>query len=92
MKIGWLRVVGLTVTIALAFIIFTSIQRRFPLFEDVQFPIEATLISTRENVGQEVSSTLWGQRQLDVVALAFLLFATATCCRAMLRVEGGRKE
>jgi len=49
------------------------------------------LVPIEENVGQEVSATLWGQRQLDLIALAFILFATATCCRAMLRVEEREK-
>lgn len=90
MKVGWLRIFGLTVMIALVFVFFTLVQLRFPLFEYVQFPISTTMISIKEDVGQEVSSTLWMQRQLDVIALAFVLFATATCCRAMLRGKGGR--
>lgn len=91
MKVRWLRIFGLTVTIALASVFFTLVQQRFPLFEYAQFPISTMMISIKEDVGQEVSSTLWTRRQLDVIALAFVLFATATCCRAMLRVKGGRK-
>ena len=72
--------------------VFHLVQLRFLLFDYVEFPISTTMISIREDVGQEVSSTLWTQRQLDVIALAFLLFATATCCRAMLRGKGGGRD
>jgi len=91
MKIGWLRVFGLAIAIALAFVFFTVIQQHFPQQRFQQFPINMTLIPIEEDVGQEVSTTLWAQRQLDLIALAFILFATATCCRAMLRVKEGKR-
>ena len=93
MKIGWLRVFGLAIAIALAFVFFTVIQQHFPHFPQQrfqQFPINMTLIPIEQDVGQEVSTTLWAQRQLDLIALAFILFATATCCRAILRVKEGK--
>jgi len=87
MKVGWLRVFGLATAIALTFIFIIVIQQQLPQQGFLQYPINMTLVSIDEDVGQEVSATLWGQRQLDLIVLAFVLFATATCCRAMLRVE-----
>lgn len=91
MKIGWLPIFGLAVAVALTSVFFIVIQYEFPQQGFQQFPINMTLVPVKENVGQEVSATLWGQRQLDLIVLAFVLFATATCCRAMLRVEGRAK-
>lgn len=87
MKIGWLPVFGLAVAVALTFVFLIVAQYEFPQQGFRQFPINMTLVPIEENVGQEVSATLWGQRQLDLIVLAFVLFATATCCRAMFRVE-----
>jgi hypothetical protein len=81
MKVGWLSVFGLATAVALIFIFLIVIQQQFPQQGFLQ------LVSVEEDVGQEVSATLWGQRQLDLIVLAFVLFATATCCRAMFRVE-----
>jgi len=87
MKVGWLRVFGLATAVALIFIFLIVIQQQFPQQGFSQYPINMTLVSVDEDVGQEVSATLWGPRQLDLIVLAFALFATATCCRAMFRVE-----
>lgn len=87
MKVGWLGIFGLAVAIVLTFVFFIVIQQQFPQQGFLQYPINMTLVSVDEDVGQEVSATLWAQRQLDLIVLAFVLFATATCCRAMLRVE-----
>lgn len=87
MKVGRLSVFGLAAAITLAFIFFTLIQQQFPQQGFLQYPANVTLISVQEAVGQEASATLWTQRQLDLIALAFVLFATATCCRAMLKEE-----
>ena len=91
MKIGWLPIFGLAVVVALTSIFLVAVWHDFPQQGFQQFPINMTLVSVDENVGQEISANLWGQRQLDLIVLAFVLFATATCCRAMLRVEEGEK-
>jgi len=91
MKIGWLPVFGLAVAVALTSVFLIVVQYEFPQQGFQQFPTNMTLVPIEENVGQEVSATLWGQRQLDLIVLAFILFATATCCRAMLRVEEREK-
>jgi len=91
MKVEWLPVFGLVVVIALTSVFLIVVQHDFPQQRFQQFPINATLVSVEEDVGQKVSQTLWAHRQLDLIALAFILFATATCCRAMLRVEEREK-
>lgn len=91
MKIGRLSVFGLATAITLTFIFFTLIQQQFPQQGFLHYPANMTLISVQEALGQEVSATLWAQRQLDLIAMAFVLFATATCCRAMLK-EGREKD
>jgi len=91
MKIGWLPVFGLAVVVVLTSVFLIVVQHDFPQQGFQQFPINMTLVSVEENVGHEVSGALWGQRQLDLIVLALVLFATATCCRAMLRAEEREK-
>ena len=91
MKIEWLSILGLTIVIALTFVFFEVNPQQFQQPGFLQQSINMTAISVQTDVGQEVSTTLWGQRQLDLIVLAFVLFATATCCRAMLRVEEEKK-
>jgi len=91
MKIGWLPVFGLAIVVALMSVFLVVVQYEFSQQGFQQFPINMTLVSVDEEVGQEVSAILWGQRQLDLIVLAFVLFATAACCRVMLRVEEREK-
>lgn len=48
------------------------------------FPI----LSFEETVEIEPLEFLWTYRLIDLMAQAFVLFATAACCVAVLRTEG----
>ncbi len=87
MRIRWLSFFGIIAIIASIVLLFVLVQPQFPQQGFLRFPTNMTLTPIQEAIGQEVSAVLWSQRQLDLIALAFVLFATATCCRAMLREE-----
>ena len=91
MRIEWLSILGLTIVIVLTFVFFEVTPQQFQQQGFLQHPINMTAVSVQTDVGQQASATLWGQRQLDLIVLAFVLFATATCCRAILRVEEEKK-
>jgi hypothetical protein len=48
-----------------------------------KFPI----LSSAETVGIEATDFLWTYRLIDLMAQAFVLFAAAACCVAVLRNE-----
>jgi len=87
MKIGWIRVAGLAVVV-LAVLIFSMLVVRygFPAFEYASPSSELVKIET-STIGQEVSRFLWTYRLIDLIAQAFVLFAAAACCVAVLRAE-----
>lgn len=87
MKIDWIRVAGLAVTV-LVVLVFSMIVVRyeFPAFEYASQPAELIEIET-STIGQEVSRFLWTYRLIDLIAQAFVLFAAAACCVAVLRTE-----
>ncbi len=58
----------------------------FPLFEYANTSGELLSIDL-PNLGQMLSNFLWSFRPLDLILLAFVLFAAATCCLAMVREE-----
>jgi len=89
MRVGWLRILGSVVAIMMVCLLFTTVQQVFTPFEYACFPVDETMTSVEGEVGLEVSLTLWSKRQLDLIVLAFLLFATATSCAAILRIEKG---
>ncbi len=80
MRIDWVRVAGLTVVV-LAVLIFSTlvIRSEFPAFDHVK-PVK---IKTTE--------FLWTYRLIDMIAQAFVLFAAAACCVAVLRAEEEKK-
>jgi hypothetical protein len=87
MRVELLRIFG-TLVAALTLILFLMMtQQGFVPFEYVKFPINETMIPVNEEVGEAVSYTLWSQRQLDMITLAFLLFVSASCCATILRME-----
>jgi hypothetical protein len=92
MRIGRLRILASIVVILLAYVFFTMIQQGFTPFEYARFPVNASLIPIDGGVGAGVSTTLWSERQLDLILLAVLLFATATCCTTMLNLEKGEHD
>lgn len=87
MKMDWIRVAGLT-TVILVLLVFSAMIVRygFPAFEYASPPVELVEVETTD-VGLEVSRFLWTYRLIDLIAQAFVLFASAACCVAILRVE-----
>ncbi|MFQ5758691.1 MAG: hypothetical protein ACE5IF_03325 [Candidatus Bathyarchaeia archaeon] len=76
METDWIRIAGLTVTV-LAVLVFSIliISYELPTFNLV------------EPVIMETSEFLWTYRLIDMIAQAFVLFAAAACCVAVLRAE-----
>ena len=77
----------------LAFLVFfgafmASLWARyaFPLFEYSSAPSDLLRVDM-PNLGQMLANFLWSFRPLDLMLLAFVLFATAACCIAMVREE-----
>ena len=87
MTIDWVRVAGLA-ALVLAVLIFSMLVVRyeFPAFEYASPSSELVEIET-STIGQEVSRFLWTYRLIDLIAQAFVLFAAAACCVAVLRAE-----
>jgi len=80
MRIDWVRVAGITVVVS-AVLIFSMLVLRseFPVFDHVE-PVEI-----------ETTEFLWTYRLIDMIAQAFVLFAAAACCVAVLRVKEKKK-
>jgi len=89
MGIDRIRLAGLT-TMALAGLIswMLIVGYDFPVFKyvDPDQPLELVEKDT-SIIGQEVSRFLWNYRVIDLIAQAFVLFAAAACCMALLRIE-----
>ena len=87
MKIDWVRVAGLTTVVLVVLVLSMLIVRYgFPAFEYAG--PSAELIETETTaIGPEVSRFLWTYRLIDLIAHAFVLFAAAACCVAVLMVE-----
>ena len=87
MKIDWVRVAGLT-TAVLVVLVFSMLIVRygFPAFEYASPSAERIKIETIA-IGPEVSRFLWTYRLIDLIAQAFVLFAAAACCVAVLRAK-----
>jgi len=87
MRIDWVRVAGITVVVS-AVLIFSMLIVRygFPAFEYASPSAELVEVETTA-IGPEVSQFLWTYRLIDLIAQAFVLFAAAACCVAVLRAE-----
>lgn len=89
MEIDRIRVAGLIATV-LAVIIFSAliVEHEFPAFKYAEADQRAILVECETGIiGQEVSRFLWNYRVVDLIAQAFVLFAAAACCTALLRIE-----
>jgi hypothetical protein len=89
MEVARIRLAGLA-TVILAILIFWMfiVEYDFPAFKyvDPDQPLELVENDTWI-IGQEVGRFLWDYRVIDLIAQAFVLFAAAACCVALLRVE-----
>lgn len=80
MRIDWVRVAGITVVVSVVLIFSMLVLRsEFPVFDHVE-PVEI-----------ETAEFLWTYRLIDMIAQAFVLFAAAACCVAVLRVKEKKK-
>ena len=89
MRVESVRIFGTLVAVLTLFLFFMMTQQDFVPFEYAKFSINETMVPVNEELGEAVSYTLWSQRQLDMITLAFLLFVSAACCAIVLRMEKG---
>ena len=89
MRVELLRIFGTLVAVLTLLLFLMMTQQDFVPFEYAKFPINETMVPVNEELGEAVSYTLWSQRQLDLITLAFLLFVSAACCATVLRMEKG---
>ncbi len=87
MEIDRIRLAGLTAVVLATLVFFMLILRyEFPAFDYADLSAELVEIEIAR-IGLEVSRFLWTYRLLDLIAQAFVLFAAAACCGAVLRAE-----
>ena len=87
----WMSMAGtLLSVIALVSMLVTLFRGSFPTFSPAGF--STRFIELSGSIGQGISSLLWEQRNLDLIAQAFLVIASAACCIAMLKPEKGVEE
>jgi len=79
MKIDWLKIIGFVASIAAACIFVWVLAGGFRFITSFPAP------------NMVFFDFLWTFRLIDIIAQAFVLFAAATCCAAMLRREKGEE-
>jgi len=86
-----IRVVGLSaIILATLFFSMLILEYTFPVFKYASPPTEIVRNETAI-IGPEVSRFLWNYRVVDLIAQAFVLFAAAACCVALLRTKEKKK-
>lgn len=78
-------VVIIVLTLLISYMLIT--QHEFPAFK---YTNQEHLLEFEDGttLGQGLSRFLWEYRALDLVSQAFVLFAAAACCMALLSIEG----
>lgn len=90
MKIDGISVAGLLVSLFLVLVLAGFIvQNSFPAF---LYAPSRKLVSVAQPLGQAESDFIWTYRSTDLIAQAFVLFAAAAGCLAILRIEEGKKS
>jgi hypothetical protein len=90
MKVNYIRIAGFILILLAILILFTIVEYDFPIFKYAGTLTDPSVELVEEDVtkiGQEVSRFLWNYRVIDLIAQAFVLFAAATCCVAILRID-----
>lgn len=65
-------------------------QSAFPIFKFASS--SDRFINVTQNVGKQDSYFMWTYRTLDIAAQAFVIFAAAAGCLAILRIENKEHE
>jgi hypothetical protein len=90
MTIDRISVAGLVASLFLILVLGVFIaQNSFPTF---LAPSKEQLVSLAESLGQQESNFMWTNRYTDLITQAFVLFAAAAGCLAILRIEENRKN
>jgi hypothetical protein len=76
--------------LAIGVIVLTISQTPFPMFSSAPGPDR--LVNASANVGLNDSRFLWNNLPLDLLAQAFLIFAAAAGCLALLRGDEEKEE
>lgn len=86
-----IRAAELTITVsAILILLVFVVEYEFPVFKYTEAPTEIPpeLVENKTAIiGPKVGEFLWNYRVIDLIAQAFVLFAAATCCTALLRTE-----
>lgn len=81
MKIDWIRLMGLMVTIGLVLVFALFIMQ----VKIIHLGTPSELVTSRaEAINWRIDIIIW-HRLLDVAAAVFVVFATVTCCLSLLR-------
>lgn len=78
------------IVLVLLILLMLIMEYDFPAFEYTGSPTEPTAELVKNSnavIGQEVGRFLWNYRVVDLIAQAFVLFAAAVCCLALLKTE-----
>ena len=68
-----------------AILVFQNKLPSFRLFDPNELP--QLIRNETTTIGQKTGQFLWEYRVLDLIAQAFVLFATAVCCVILLKAE-----
>ncbi|MCD6236088.1 MAG: hypothetical protein J7J94_03770 [Thaumarchaeota archaeon] len=80
-----IQVAGIILAVILAvFAVMIIARQAFPVFE---YAKSRALFEIQGDLGQRSGVFLWDARSIDIVAQAFVLFASALGCLAILKAE-----
>ena len=88
MELNRITLAGLAVALlALGASILIVAQSPFPVFNGSNAPGQNRFVNTSSDVGPSDSHFMWSNLSLDLLAQAFLIFAAAAGCLALLRPD-----
>ena len=88
MKVDPITMSGALMAI-LAISLFVAIADReaFPAFEYSSPQSQGHFVNVTQDVGQQMSSFMWENLDMNLIVQAFAFFAAAAACLAMLRID-----